>query len=271
MLAVSVAPLDIPRQPTLFPLPAAVPSSPPPMVPDAADTPFVTASAPLWVDLDASPVVTLRKLPTAADALRTRLRDGFDPGQSLPHPFGQRTHDLGQQLLPLLRKVSYTQALVDGAFRLFIEYRTCDKFPHFRLMWGHVLWGRVDIRAGNASYGADIRLSPALPFVLERLADYLIALGFRLGSARLRVHDSEMDDTYHGDVLYERDVKTDTREWHLFKIDIELERKRVTQLQKQAEAYALILPPKPTPRSAWHTLEAWGGTWPRWMVAGSLA
>jgi hypothetical protein len=212
----------------------------------------------LWIDLDAPPV-SLRLMPRSVLAFRDHLRASFDPGCALPILFADRTHDHGQQLLPLLRRVSYTQALIDGAFRLLIEYRPCDKFPHYRLMWGSVLWGRVDIRMGNQAYGSDFLSCPALPFVQARLADYLVALGLSVDAARLRTRSAETVDDDESDAL----VKTDTREYRMFKVDIEQERRQARKTQATTTAYVL-------PRAApvgWWTLADWGGSWPRWISA----
>lgn len=184
----------------------------------------------LWIDIDVPPTPKARAVPAPIRKYRARLRSCFDTGRSLPAHFGSRTHDLGQLLLPLLRRVSYTQELADGSFRVFVEYRSCDKFPHYRVLWGHLLWGRVDIRLDTDAHSADILSSPALPIVQARLADYLIALGYRLDTVRLQAHEMDFDDEYEGDVLFDADVKTDTREYRIFKINLEKERKQAAAL-----------------------------------------
>jgi len=189
----------------------------------------------LWLDIDAPPSPTLRYIPAAAREFRARLRHCFDPGCTMMQPWGERTHELGQQLLPLLRRVSYTQALIDGAFRLFLEYRPCDKTPHYRMLWGHLFWGRADIRIDTDLHGANIRASASLPIIQDRLADYLIALGYRIETAHLRPHEVDLDTDYEGDALYREDVKTDTREYRIFKLDVETERRRTQRKKKILE------------------------------------
>lgn len=187
----------------------------------------------LWIDLDVLPSPVWSRMPPAFRGIRDRLKTAFD-GWDTSRGFSSRTHDAGQQLLWRLRRVSYTAALVAGSFRIYVEYRDCDKFPHYRLMWGHLLWGRIDIRIDTNIHGPNIQARSTLPQIQDRLADYLVALGYRAG-AHLQPHEPDIEDEDAGDVLYDRDAKTTTREYRLFRFDADNERRAQTQNQKSKE------------------------------------
>lgn len=165
----------------------------------------------LWLDIEAAPAPDRKRLPRPLRDFRGRLKDHFS--SDCPD---RRTLERGQLLMPMLQRVDFMKALCDGAFRLFVEYRPEDKLPHYRLLWGHLFFGRVDIHLDTNTYGADFLSSATLPTIQHRLAGYLIALGIRPGSAHLDTQDIDIDES-DDDTLY----NTDTREYRLFKINIE--------------------------------------------------
>jgi hypothetical protein len=175
----------------------------------------------LWLDVGESPPPASKGLPVGVRAIRTRLRQHFDSlrGGSLSTLWDTRDH--WRILLPLVQRVSYTMALVDGTYALFVEYRDCDKFPHYRLTWGHLLFGRVDVHIDTNRFGGNIHHGESLPLIQERLSSYLIALGYRPGRARLIEHDVPLADEYEGDVLLDEDRNTVTREYRLFKLTVD--------------------------------------------------
>lgn len=165
----------------------------------------------LWLDVDdVPPSAHLRDVPRDVRPIRLRLTQYVTAGVS------GRTHEQGQRLLPLVRRVTYTTALCDGSFRLFLEYRPEDTFPHYRLMWGDVLWGRARVWMDTDLHGANIWASPALPLVQSWLADYLAALGYRPETARLLPHDV-MDEDDEDEALTDEEMKL-SRDYHLFKV-----------------------------------------------------
>lgn len=128
-----------------------------------------------------------------------------------------------QQLEGLIVQVGYTRALVDGPYTVFVEYRACDKNPHYRLLWRGVFFGRADIYTDTEA-SADVLASRSLPYVRRKLAAYLHALGMRPDTARLRLHSVPLDDDTDSDVLQAADEKTTKREFRIFKINLERER-----------------------------------------------
>lgn len=188
----------------------------------------------LWLDVMQPPSVAMKRLPVDARSIRVRLRDHFDALRMGPPPVQRDTRDHWRRLLPLIRGASYTSALVDGAYTLYVEYRDVDKYPHYRLTWGHMLFGRVDVHLDTNLYGGIIRHSEALPQIQERLAAYLMSLGYCPTRARLVPH--EVDDTQDtdDDHVYRRLSNTATREFRLFKLTIDdlygrtLKRKKTT-------------------------------------------
>jgi hypothetical protein len=123
-----------------------------------------------------------------------------------------------QQLQTLMRQVGYTRALVDGPWRVFLEYRACDKMPHYRLLWQGVLFGRADIYI-DTNDSADVLASRALAYIQHKLAAYLHVLGLRPDSARIHPHTVSVDNSDD-----DAEANTRTREPRLFKINLEKEK-----------------------------------------------
>ena len=196
--------------------------------------------ASFWDSLYAPPHIPTR-LPASMTAFRKQLRAQFkthdwlaDVWPSAPAAFipyaAWVTDDLWrawqaaerQALEGLIQSIGYTRALVDGDYRVFLEYRACDKTPHYRLLWRGVFFGRADIYI-DANDSADVLASRSLPYVRRKLAAYLHALGVRPDTARLCPHTVPLDEDTDIDVLLAANEKTTTREHRIFKTNREKE------------------------------------------------
>lgn len=173
--------------------------------------PFTTC---MWPDLDHTTTARQPGLHAHLLDFRGRLKNHFETGNWDTESWG-----LSQvaEVEALIRRVGYTRALVSGGWRLFIEYRPCDKTPHYRLLWRGSLFGRVDVQL-RTDFDVDILRSRSLPYIQHKLAMYLVHLGYRLHKIRLvtqRVTETDEDD-----------VQTDLREPRLFKVNLENEKRR---------------------------------------------
>lgn len=160
-----------------------------------------------------------RTLPETILSIRDNLKGRFNSDDWAGEAWGQVQ---ASRLRPLIHRVSYVQALVSGAWRLYLEYRDCDKLPHYRLTWHGLFFGRVDVDLDTNTYSSQIHASRSLPLVQAKLAVYLAHAGYTANTARLRpqrVIDTSSTDT---------EENTATREYRLFRINVERESRYMT-------------------------------------------